>query len=152
MIEITVNDSAIIAALQALAQRCNHLSPAMRDIGGVLTESTKQRFDTTTGPDGREWAPNTGFVSVKKQKEGAGSQPLTLQGILGDTIDYQLLGDDGVMVGSNMDYAAMQQFGGTVQQFPHLWGDIPARPFLGVSPADETKILHIIQRYLESAL
>ena len=152
MIEVTVNDSAITAALQALAQRCNHLSPAMREIGAVLTESTKQRFISTTGPDGREWAPNTEFVSVEKQKEGADSRPLTLKGILGDTIDYQLLGDDGVMIGSNMDYAAMQQFGGKKSQFPHLWGDIPARPFLGVSSADETDILRILQNYLESAL
>ena len=151
MIEVTVNDQAITAALQALAQRCNHLSPAMREIGGVLTESTKQRFVSTTGPDGREWAPNTGFTDVAEQKT-AGSRPLTLDGILGDTIDYQPLGDDGVMIGSNMVYAAMQQFGGKKTQFPHLWGDIPARPFLGVSNADETDILRIIQNYLESSL
>ncbi|MFK3602796.1 hypothetical protein [Pseudomonas sp. AP19] len=33
------------------------------------------------------------------------------------------------MVGSDKPYAAMMQFGGGAD-FPHLWGDIPARPFL----------------------
>jgi phage gpG-like protein len=28
-----------------------------------------------------------------------------------------------------MPYAAMQNFGGTKAEFPHLWGDIPARAF-----------------------
>jgi phage gpG-like protein len=46
-----------------------------------------------------------------------------------------------------MVYAAMQQFGGTKAEFPHLWGDIPERPFLGVSD-DEKEILEIISDYL----
>ena len=47
-----------------------------------------------------------------------------------------------------MAYAAMQQFGGTKSQFPHLWGDIPARPFLGISTADKQNIRDIIGSYL----
>ena len=39
---------------------------------------------------------------------------------------------DSVTLTNSMVYAAMQQFGGTKQQFPYLWGDIPARPFMPV--------------------
>ena len=47
-----------------------------------------------------------------------------------------------------MEYAAMQQFGGIKSEFPHLWGDIPARPFLGVSESDAEEILAIVHDYL----
>ena len=33
--------------------------------------------------------------------------------------------------------------------FPMPWGDITARPFLGVSPADETAITDIIANHLK---
>jgi len=47
-----------------------------------------------------------------------------------------------------MEYAAMMQFGGTKSEFPNLWGDIPARPFLGISEDDKTDILTILERHL----
>jgi phage gpG-like protein len=49
-----------------------------------------------------------------------------------------------------MAYTNMMQFGGTKSQFPHLWGDIPARPFVGVSDADKAAILDVISRRLEA--
>lgn len=81
----------------------------------------------------------------------------------------------GVEIGSPMVYAAVQQFGakmgefgrysqvsrwrkyekgdfrkhaGTVKGFPIPWGDIPARPFLGLSEADDEQVLAIVGEYL----
>jgi phage gpG-like protein len=45
----------------------------------------------------------------------------------------------------------MQQFGGTKARFPNLWGNIPARPFLGVSAADKDEILEILREALLGA-
>ena len=59
-----------------------------------------------------------------------------------------------VTIGNSMVYAAIQQFGGTKVQFPRLWGNIPARPFLPVKqsgelyPADQAKILEMLRSYL----
>jgi phage gpG-like protein len=106
--------------------------------------------------DGTE-VPNKNFKkdgSLSRRGEkavasGAVKKPLTgKMKALQDGINYQLLGSTGVSIGSPMPYAAMQQFGGTKSQFPHLWGDIPARPFLGMSDADKTNILDIIGSYL----
>lgn len=143
------------------------MTPVMADIGEYATEATKRRFDTSTGPDGERWAPNTeatilnylssfksshnkdGSRSAKGTARAAGKKPL-----IGDsrslmsTIYYQLDGDASVEIGSPMEYSAMQQFGGSKSQFPHLWGDIPARPFLGLSGDDERAILDIVQGYL----
>ena len=58
---------------------------------------------------------------------------------------------DRVEVGSNRVYAAMMQFGGTKAAYPHLWGDIPPRPFLGVSEADSANILAQIADWMSGA-
>ena len=58
-------------------------------------------------------------------------------------------------VGSSLEYAAVQQFGARRGEFgrtrrgaPIPWGDIPARPFLGVSRVDRVEILDILAGYL----
>jgi len=102
-------------------------------------------------------APNKNFKkdgSLSKRGEarvaaGAAKKPLTGETkALQDTINPQLDGNSSVRIGSSLPYAAMQQFGGTKAQWPHLWGDIPARPFLGVSDLDKTNILDIVGSYL----
>lgn len=51
-------DSApVLARLAEIARRVDDLSPVMRAIGELLSESTKQRFSTSTGPDGQKWKP-----------------------------------------------------------------------------------------------
>jgi len=149
MINVEVDDRAIVAALRRLQNHGSNLRPALREIGEILKESTQQRFVSTAGPDGQAWALNS-VLSTLEHKDG--DRPLTDGGILGDTINSKLSGNDGVMIYSPMVYAAMMQFGGTRAEFPQLWGDIPARPFLGISPGDESDILSILHDYLESAL
>jgi len=55
-IRITVDDKAVQAALQQLLARSSDLTRPMADIGEHLTETTKRRFATSTGPDGERWA------------------------------------------------------------------------------------------------
>lgn len=143
---IEVDDHEILAALRQLQQATGNLRPALLKIGENLKESTKKRFQNYTGPDGVMWQANSD-VTYERKADRSGI-PLTDHGTLGNTIDYQLLGNDGVQIGSPMEYAAMMQFGGTKSEFPNLWGDIPERPFLGISEDDKRDILAIIQRHL----
>lgn len=143
--DIFYNDAEVLAALQRLRDRVGNIRPALADIGEAMAESTKRRFGTMTGPDGVLWEANSPVTLSRK----TGSRPLTgTTGELMDSIDSQLDGAFAVAIGSNKDQAAMMQFGGTKEEFPHLWGDIPARPYLGISEADKTEILSIIQRHL----
>lgn len=131
-----------------------------------MVEITKRRFESATGPDGKAWAANSpvtierylgmfkssfkkdGSLSKKGTARTAGKKPLTGEtGVLKTTINYQV-DAQGVSWGSPMVYAAMQQFGGTKAKFPHLWGDIPARPYLGVSASDQTLIMDILSDYM----
>lgn len=149
MIKIEIHDRAVLDALTRLQSRTSDLSPLMHQIGGHLTETTKRRFDTVTAPDGTRWEPNTEATILNYR--GKGKKPLTGKtggqaGLMG-TINYKA-GRDFVEIGSPKEYAAMQQFGGQKSKFPHLWGDIPARPFLGLSDQDRTNILDTISDYL----
>ncbi|OAI20409.1 hypothetical protein A1507_22890 [Methylomonas koyamae] len=91
--------------------------------------------------DGRVSARSAGILSSKK--------PLIDSGTLSEQIHKNLIGGHTLEISSSMEYAAMQQFGGTRAEFPQLWGDIPARPFLGISSEDEDVVLSIIKKYLE---
>lgn len=151
--------------LQGMLDRAKNLRPVLAEIGEDMTESTKRRFSTTKAPDGTPWAPNSattiarysdlfarnkdGTQSKSVQAKVAGKKPLTGETrALATTINYQLQGDNAVSIGSPMVYAAMQQFGGKKSDFPHLWGDIPARPFLGASEADKTNIADLVRSYM----
>ena len=145
--DIIFDDAEVIAALQRLRNQVGNIRPALAEIGEVMSESTKHRFETTTDPNGGLWAANS---DVTVEHKGH-ARPLTGEtGALMESIHFQLDGDFAVEIGSNQVQAAMMQFGGIKEKFPHLWGDIPARPYLGVSRADKNKTLAIIDRHLNS--
>ncbi|MFZ4702849.1 MAG: phage virion morphogenesis protein [Candidatus Methylumidiphilus sp.] len=149
MIGLKVDIQPALAALQRLAQKVEHIGPALREIGEDLTEATKKRFESSKSPDGDTWAANKPSTLAHKP----GTRPLVGetggQAALSTSIDYQVNGDT-LEVGSGLEYAAMQQFGGTKAQFPNLWGDIPARPYLGLSAEDAQAIGQTVADYLSS--
>jgi len=147
MATIELNDEEIRRALNNLLATAGNLNPVLSEIGEHLVESTKRRFGALTGPDGGHWEDNSPVTVERKGR----NQPLTEHGSLGEQIHAQLLGNNTLAVGSSMEYAAMQQFGGSRSEFPNLWGDIPARPFLGISGDDKTQILDIIAAHLRDA-
>ncbi|MFI3186582.1 MAG: phage virion morphogenesis protein [Methylococcaceae bacterium] len=141
-----IDDRGVLAALARVQQRIGNITPLLAEIGEDMKESTMERFVTSKDPYGMMWALNSG-VSQEMFEEGV--KPLIGDtGLLNSTINYNVLSTTAVEIGSPMIYAAMQQFGGTTTQFPHLWGDIPARPYLGLSEADKANILDLTVDYL----
>ncbi len=174
-IEVQINDHAAIAGLNELIARGSDISPLMAMLGEKLADSTIDRFATSTAPDGSPWAPNahtairqaldrnkgsfskrTGALTKTGKQIAAGKKPLIGETrALSTTIHYQLLGRDTVVIGSGMVYAGTHQFGAKKGAFgktrrgaPIPWGDIPARPFLGISARDEQTITNVINEYL----
>ncbi len=167
-VAIAVDDKEILATLDRLASRGGNLSKPLHDIGEHLKETTLRRFSASTGPDGKRWAPNSeatilnylrlkgGSFTKKKGKLSArgAARVMNKRPLIGDgeslstTINFEV-GDNYVKVGSPETYAAMQQFGGKKSEFPNLWGDIPARPFLGLSADDRVAVLDILAGYLD---
>ena len=98
--------------------------------------------------------PNKGRINKRGAGQAASKKPLIDTGTLAESITWQLL-PHGVMIGSDRKYASTQQFGASKGQFGHdkfgrpiPWGNIPARPFLGLSAQDETEVMDIIRRHV----
>ena len=184
-IQIKVSgDRQVLQVIGGLTGSLNDIRPVLAEIGEEMAERTRQRFDTLTGPDGQPWAANAestfeqylgrfrnsynkdGTLSATGEKRKAGKKPLTGETkALRTTINYQLVGNDTVSIGSPMDYAPYQQygtpahtilpkdkkalaFGGIVVRKVNHPG-IPARPFLGFSDQDQADITDIVRGYFK---
>lgn len=149
MIDGEVDDQAVLAAFKRLIDSGKNPAPLLALIGEDLVESTKERFVTKIGPDGKAWEDNAASTIERKGR----NDPLVGEtGSLNSQIFYNLVGNDELEIGSTMIYAAMQQFGGTKAEFPHLRGDIPDRPFLGFSTEDDENILQSVEDYLRNSI
>jgi len=170
---IQIDSQAVKYLLSRTADKVNDLSPVLLAIGDDIIERTKQRFASATGPDGKTWVANseatlinyirrrggfsdkTGRITAKGQRLAINKRPLQGEsGDLAQQFSKLVVGGNSLLVGSTMVYAAMQQFGGTKAQFPNLWNDIPARPFLPIMPdgalyaVEEARILDALRHYL----
>lgn len=172
MSSIPVSDPKIDQALERLYQSAKNPRPVLEQIGELLVDSTKRRFSSSMAPDGQRWAPNSattilqylgaytgsfnrrnGRLSSKGAERASSKRPLIGEtGSLSSQIFYHVDGNDTLFVGSTMIYAATQQFGAKKRQFQGKapWGDVPARPFLGISDQDRPLILDTISDYLAS--
>lgn len=160
VIIINIHDlDGVHATLAAIVARFQNPREALKPIGDILVDFTKDRFAVSRDPYGTPWAPNSdttlrkllhsnkknftpvkGKVSARGQRVLANKKPLIGFGErLSTQIFSSVKGSTSVEVRSSTEYAAMHQFGGKKEDFPHLWGDIPARPFfpsseLGLPP------------------
>lgn len=148
-IGVDYDDSQIRDALQRLNRLAGDMSPAMREIAEYLHERTRDHFDNETAPDGTPWATLTDATLKRKLKQGVPvNQILHGQSLhLRDTIfPFHSEDEAGVSTGPGTSaYAATHQFGDDSR-------NIQARPYLGLSPADEQEILGIIDDHIQATL
>lgn len=173
----TVDDAQARAFLQRQANA--DMADLLPRLGEYLQRSTQGRFKTQTAPDGTPWAPLQ--QRYARRKKYSKDKVLTLRGYLRGNIHYQVTAPNTVEVGTNTKYAAVHQFGGTIDQLAqsrkvryrsvagrvvfarakHVRGvterwvargayevKIPARPFLGISAADDLEIQEIIRDWV----
>ncbi len=155
--KIEVNSREITSALDALQNAIGNVDPALKEIGEYLIDSTKQRFNDSEAPDGSRWEDNSpvtllNYASrfktkrasrIKKKKPGIGE---TKQ--LSTQIFYQVANGE-LELGSPLKYAGTFHYGAKKGQYAKRtpWGDIPARPFLGLSDDDQSTLLGIIRAH-----
>lgn len=149
MIRVEIDDRNAHELLNELKRRMGNLTPVMDAVGQIIQSGTQQRFVDQQAPDGTPWAALSQVTLDRRRKAGTGAQILRDTGRLMNSISYQVDGDT-VTVFTNVVYAGMHQYGGKRTQFPHLWGDIPARPFLGYSASDEEAVLEVLNGYLQA--
>lgn len=152
MFKVDIENDAITAALDRLLTGMGDMTDAMNEIGAYLRDSTKDRFADEKSPEGVAWAARSPVTLARYLATNASfGGILHKTGDMGGTIKHEY-GPDFAEVGSNSVQSGMMQFGGTRAAYPHLWGDIPARPFLGISDEDEGNVIDIIDEYLTGRL
>ena len=156
-ITISVEDAAARAMLNKLGQM--DTAPLMRRLGERIQAWTQDRFDANQqqAPDGTPWAKLNPKYAQNKPRH-LQNRKLTLSGHLRKSIRWQLLDSQSVLVGTNVKYAAIHQFGGTIRPKKGkalAFGGrfvqsvtIPARPYLGISEQDNQEIREIIKDWV----
>lgn len=122
-VTIKLNDSGVRAALEKLRLGLplgGSMLPAMQNMGRVLKTGAQLRFRSTSGPDGAAWEK-----SFRAKHEGG--QTLSLSRRLRNSITYTATGSSAT-VGTNVVYAAIHQFGGTVRAKNAQFLSIPVTP------------------------
>ena len=155
-IDIELDDRAARASLQRLIRAGTDLTPAMRAIGEHLLNTTRERFRDERAPDGTPWAPLSERTRERKSRNA--DRILTERGHLQGTLSYRAgrrlieIGSTRIHAGTHQFGAARGAFGTTGRGQPIPFGDIPARPFLGVSAEDRTEINLAVQDFLAKVL
>jgi len=152
MIKVELNDADFKYALEKLEQATADLTPALKLIGRKLVESTEQRFEAGVAPDGTTWMENSPDTIEDKGHDkpligGTGERMTQMM----QRQNHAQVKGNVLTVGNTMEYSAMQHFGGTKANYPHLWGDIPARPFIGLSADDREMVIEQVTDAIERA-
>ena len=115
-----------------------------RMAGAEMVYQTEERFYNQHDLGRQPWIPSQRAIRDN-------GKTLRDTGRLMGSLTYVAL-PDGVKWGTNVVYARMMHYGGTKALFPHLWGDIPPRPFLGMNADDKASVLNIINRIMSEDL
>ncbi|MBW7968120.1 phage virion morphogenesis protein [Bradyrhizobium sp. BR 10289] len=102
------DEEAALADLGALIGRLDDPTPAYEDIGQALITSTHDRWERSVAPDGSPWPPSLRVIAH-------GGKTLILSSRLFRSVTANA-SRNGVEVGTNVVYAAIHQFGGTIQK------------------------------------
>lgn len=162
MIDVKINDTAS-DGLERLAKALLDLTPVWYDIGEDLLVSHQDRIGRGEQPDGRPFAPRSAATLKRYKKLGLSyGPPLNLSGGMRQNLHYSVA-PNSLELGSNAIQSAVMQFGAKKGSFGSYqgqgfgdtsstvsipWGDIPARPFLGLSDDDQDAITQAVGEWL----
>ena len=156
-LDIKIDSEKVFRGLEQLRRNLDQRDAMLDEIGQVLAASTRQRFKTSTAPDGTPWKE----LSPKPLQRKKNKKILVESTELVGSIHHEAQGDT-VTIGTNAEYAAAHQFGATIRPkakkalrfnmggkwFTKKSVTIPARPFLGLSKEDEEAIKRIVLKHL----
>lgn len=106
---------AAMRALGMLGQKAENMRPVFAQIGSDVVADAQMRFKSSQDPYGQAWAPLAASTLRQRRGGGKGAKPLLDTGALRNSLTMAA-GNDGVVIGSNVKYAAIHQFGGTISR------------------------------------
>jgi len=155
MFTVELDHQRLQDALRKVEWAVGDLAPLMRGIATELLSQTEENFENEGRPD---WVDLSDVTTEHRTKNGnwpGQMLQVSAAGLAASVTSHAT--DSSALVGSNKPYAAMMHFGGNKSEFPHLWGDIPSRPWLPmdaegmIQPEAEEAILEMALLHLEKA-
>ena len=143
-IEIKLDNKEIESRLLDLAKRSENLRPLMKNIAGVFAYSTEENFKEEGRPDKWTELSESTIKQRTKNKQWPG-MILQISGQLASSVNTYY-DDDSAVMGSNLEYAAIHQLGGQAGKNKSV--EIPARPYLQLTPDDFEEILSMTENFL----
>jgi phage virion morphogenesis protein len=108
---VAIDDKALMRKFATLKKRAGGLSPVLKNIGEYKVEATQRLFDQQQSPEGVRWAA----LSDRYKKKKKGPKILTEKRYLRDSVIYRVR-NGNLQIGTNLAYAAIHQFGGTIKK------------------------------------
>lgn len=142
-IEIKIDNKKVEKALLEIAQKTSNLRPLMKNIAGIMADSTEENFKEEGRPKWKDLSEKT--KTARKKTGHYPGQILQVSGQLALSVTTQY-DDTSAIIGSNKVYAAIHQLGG--QAGKNKKTTIPARPYLKLTDDDFDEIISIVEKYL----
>lgn len=146
---IELQTAELDRALTRLAASVKDMTPIMRAIGGELEAATERNFDDEGARIGAKWKPSQRALKTNGQTlRDTGRLVASISA--GGAGHVSEVTPHSVFVGTNVEYAAIHQFGGRAGRNRKV--EIPARPFFGLNQQDEQDIAEKIAKMLDASL
>ena len=143
-IEIKLDNKEVESRLLDLAKRSENLRPLMKNIAGIFAYSTEENFKNEGRPDKWTELSESTIKQRTKNKQWPG-MILQVSGQLASSVNTYY-DNDSAVIGSNLEYAAIHQLGGQAGRNKSV--EIPARPYLQLTPEDFEEILSMTENFL----
>ena len=170
-ITITIDDTSVHNLLKTLQSRIRTMQPVMRSISEIMRDEVEENFAQQGRP---KWKPLKASTIANRAKQGHWpGKILQMHGYLAASISAKATNTQAI-VGTNVEYAAIHQFGGKtsphtirpknkkalfwpgadhpVKAIKHPGSSVPARPFLAIPETGIEKIPQRLARYITQAL
>lgn len=142
-IEIKLDNKEVESRLLDWVKRSENLRPLMKNIAGIMADSTEENFKEEGRP---KWKDLSEKTKIARKKTGHyPGQILQVSGQLALSVTTQY-DETSAVIGSNKVYAAIHQLGG--QAGKNKKTIIPARPYLQLVDEDYREIISAIKMYL----
>ena len=156
MVEIEINLKNLDDGLSRLIALGRDPTPIHRGVAGILADIPERAFREQADPvTGEAWAE---LSPVTVSRRGSATPILQVSGQLAGSMQSEY-GRDFARVSTNKIYATTMFFGAKKGEFgrtkrgaPIPWGDIPARPFMGIGPQDEANIMDFVRDAVAATL
>lgn len=137
MITIDAKTSMVSTALRRASGRLRDATPILKLVGLEVVNAVRRRFKESKSPKGETWkalAPAT--IANRRNRNKGSIKPLVDTGRLRNSVTFDVRSGREVAIGTTVIYAPTHHFGR---------GRIPARPFMGVTNAEENQLVRRIQ-------